>query len=106
VPGGAGFMGPEPGATFNLAATSIARETNRNYPAPIALLTAVAHGTSVPMDAALHIESCQFAKLLMDPVARNMMRTLFVNQGELDKLARRPQDAAPANLKTIGVVGA
>lgn len=106
VPGGAGFMGPEPGATFNLSATTIARETNRNYPAPIALLTAVAHGTAVPMDAALHIESCQFAKLLMDPVARNMMRTLFVNKGELDKLARRPQGSAPANLKTVGVVGA
>lgn len=106
VPGGAGFMGPEPGATFNLAATSIARETQRNYPAPIALLTAVAHGTAVPMDAALHIESCQFAKLLMDPVARNMMRTLFVNKGELDKLVNRPQNIAPAQLHTIGVVGA
>lgn len=106
VPGGAGFMTPEPGATFNLTATSIALETNRNYPAPIALLTAVAHGTAVPMDAALHIESCQFAKLLMDPVARNMMRTLFVNKGELDKLSRRPQDVAPAQLNCIGVIGA
>jgi len=106
VPGGAGFMEAEPGATFNLTATSIARETNRNYPAPIALLTAVAHGTAVPMDAALHIESCQFAKLLMDPVARNMMRTLFVNKGELDKLARRPQSVAPAQIASVGVVGA
>lgn len=106
VPGGAGFMEAEPGATFNLTATSIARETNRNYPAPIALLTAVAHGTAVPMDAALHIESCQFAKLLMDPVARNMMRTLFVNKGELDKLARRPSSVAPARITCVGVVGA
>ncbi len=106
VPGGAGFMGPEPGATFNLTATSIARETHRNLPAPIALLTSVAHGTAVPMDAALHIESCQFAKLLMDPVARNMMRTLFVSKGELDKLARRPQGIAAAELKVVGVVGA
>jgi len=106
VPGGAGFMGPEPGATFNLTATSLARETNRNYPAPIALLSAVAHGTAVPMDAALHIESCHFAKLLMDPVARNMMRTLFVNKGELDKLARRPHGIDTANLSRIGVVGA
>ncbi|MFV3411170.1 3-hydroxyacyl-CoA dehydrogenase NAD-binding domain-containing protein [Pseudomonas sp. NY15436] len=106
VPGGAGFMGPEPGATFNLTATSLARETNRNYPAPIALLSAVAHGTAVPMDAALHIESCQFAKLLMDPVARNLMRTLFVNKGELDKLSRRPHGIDTANLTRVGVVGA
>jgi len=106
VPGGAGFMGPEPGATFNLTATSLARETNRNYPAPIALLSAVAHGTAVPMDAALHIESCEFAKLLMDPVARNMMRTLFVNKGELDKLSRRPQGIDAGSLTRVGVVGA
>lgn len=106
APGGAGFMGPEPGATFNLTATQIARDTQRNYPAPIALLTAVARGTAVPMDAGLHVESCEFAKLLMDPVARNLMRTLFVSKGELDKLARRPQGIAPAGLKTVGVIGA
>lgn len=106
VPGGAGFMGPEPGATFNLAATRIAGETNRNYPASIALLTAVAHGTAVPIDSALHIESCQFAKLLRDPVARNLMRTMFVSKGELDKLARRPQGVAAKSFRQIGVVGA
>lgn len=106
LPGGSGFMEAEPGNTFNLAATRLANETQYNYPAPIALLTAVAHGTAVPMDAALHIESCEFAKLLMNPVARNMMRTLFVSKSDLDKLARRPQGIAGAVIKRVGVVGA
>src|SRR5690554_1242165 len=106
IPGGAGFMGPEPGQTYNLLATNIALETQRNYPAPIALLHAVARGTCVPIDAGLHIESCQFAKLLMDPVARNMIRTLFVNKGELEKLARRPEKVEAAQFKSVGVIGA
>jgi 3-hydroxyacyl-CoA dehydrogenase/enoyl-CoA hydratase/3-hydroxybutyryl-CoA epimerase len=106
VPGGASFFDADLGATYNLTATSIAKDTNRNYPAPIALLTVVARGAFLPMDAALHLESCHFARLVLDPVARNMVRTSFVSKGELDKLARRPKDVAPASLKQVGVVGA
>ncbi|MES2258459.1 MAG: 3-hydroxyacyl-CoA dehydrogenase NAD-binding domain-containing protein [Pseudomonadota bacterium] len=106
VPGGASFFDADLGATYNLTATSIAKDTNRNYPAPIALLTVVARGAFLPMDAALHLESCHFAKLVLDPVARNMVRTSFVSKGELDKLARRPKDIVPASLAQIGVIGA
>ena len=106
VPGGAGFADTELGNLYNLTATQIARDTGRNLPAPIALLTAVARGTAVPIDAGLHIEACEFAKLVMDPVACNMVRTLFVNKGELEKLSRRPHGIAPASLCKIGVIGA
>ncbi|MBK5123962.1 enoyl-CoA hydratase/isomerase family protein [Burkholderia sp. R-69980] len=106
VPGGAGFFDSDLANFFNLSATAIARDTQRNYPAPIALLTAVARGTAVPIDAGLHIESCQFAKLIMDPVACSMARTLFVSKGELDKLSRRPRDIAEFKPARIGVIGA
>ena len=106
VPGGAGFADVELGNLYNLTATHIARDTGRNLPAPIALLNAVARGTAVPIDAGLHIEACEFAKLVMDPTACNMVRTLFVNKGELEKLSRRPKDIAPASLGKIGVIGA
>ncbi|MFJ3370574.1 3-hydroxyacyl-CoA dehydrogenase NAD-binding domain-containing protein [Pseudomonas sp. NPDC086251] len=106
VPGGAGFADVELGNLFNLTATQIARDTGRNLPAPIALLRAVAHGTCVPIDAGLHIESCEFAKLVLDPTACNMVRTLFVNKGELEKLARRPKAVEPASIVKVGVVGA
>lgn len=106
VPGGSGFADVELGNLFNLTTTQIARDTARNLPAPIALLRAVAHGTCVPIDAGLHIESCEFAKLVLDPTACNMVRTLFVNKGELEKLTRRPPAIEPATITTVGVVGA
>lgn len=106
IPGGAGFADADLGGLYNFNATQIALNTARNLPAPIALLTAVARGTCVPFDAGLHIEACEFAKLVLDPTARNMVRTLFVSKGELDKLKRRPLDVAPATFSKIGVLGA
>ena len=106
VPGGAGFANEALGNLFNFTATSIAKETNRNLPAPIGALTAIARGTIVPFDAGMHIEACQFAKLVLDPTAVNMVRAMFVNKSELDKLVNRPKGIAPAKLATIGIIGA
>lgn len=106
VPGGASFFDADLGATYNLSATAIAGDTNRNYPAPIALLTVVSRGAFLPMEAALHLESCHFAKLVLDPTARNMVRTGFVSKGELDKLARRPKGIPAGKLARVGVIGA
>jgi len=106
IPGGGGFQTLELGQLYNLSATQISRDTQHNLPAPIALLSAVARGTAVPIDAGLHIEACNFAKLVLNPVARNIARTMFVSKGELDKGARRPQGAAPVSHRRIGVIGA
>jgi 3-hydroxyacyl-CoA dehydrogenase/enoyl-CoA hydratase/3-hydroxybutyryl-CoA epimerase len=106
IPGGSGFADASLGEFFNLAATTVARETNRNLPAPIGALTAIAHGTAVPIEAGLHIEAVEFGKLARDPVAVSMVRTLFVSKGELEKLKARPAGIEPAQLKTIGVIGA
>ncbi len=105
VPGGAGFFNAAITGFFNATATGISVKTQHNLPAPIALLTAVAHGTSVPMDAGLRIEARQFTKLLMDPVARNMMRTSFISRAGCDKLERRPQNVETFKPKLIGVIG-
>ncbi len=106
IPGGGGFSTTELGQLYNLTATQISRDTNHNQPAPIALLNAVARGTAVPIDAGLHIEACNFAKLVLNPVARNTVRTLFLHKGEIDKLVRRPKGIPSANYTRIGVIGA
>ncbi len=106
VPGGAGFFDQDIAGFFNATATSISAKTQHNLPAPIALLTAVAHGTAIPMDAGLRIESRQFTKLFIDPTARNIMRTNFVSKGECDKLARRPKGIARFVPHCIGIIGA
>jgi len=60
----------------------------------------------VPMDAALRIESNYFAQLLLDPVSRNLIRTMFIHKGKADKLARRPEGVPTSRVATLGVLGA
>lgn len=106
IPGGSGFGDAALGEFFNMATTAVARETNRNFPAPLAALVAITHGAAVPMDAGLDIEAVEFAKLICNPIAVNLIRTMFVSKGELEKLKARPAGIEPASLKTIGVIGA
>jgi len=106
VPGGAGMASPAVAQTFMVGTALTARTTQRNYPAPLAILSAVYEGTQLPIDAGLEIESKYFGQLLAGPVARNLMRTMFVNKGLADKLARRPQGPAKTQVKKLGVLGA
>ncbi|MCC5862702.1 MAG: enoyl-CoA hydratase/isomerase family protein [Gammaproteobacteria bacterium] len=106
VPGGAGAMHPRAAQTFMVGAAMVAKETRHNYPAPIAILSSVFEGTIVPMDTALKIESRYFTKLLADPVAKNMVRTLFVNKQKADKLAYRPADVPQLRVQKLGILGA
>ncbi|MEL7310057.1 MAG: 3-hydroxyacyl-CoA dehydrogenase NAD-binding domain-containing protein [Pseudomonadota bacterium] len=106
VPGGAGLMHPGSIQTLMVGSALIAKETNHNYPAPIAILSCVYEGTVLPIDAGLDIESKYFVTLLMDPVSRNMTRTLFINKGAADKLVRRPQGVEKTQVTKLGMLGA
>ena len=86
--------------TFQPAA--IGAKTQYNYPAPIAILDCIFEGTMMPFDKALRLESKYFAKLLCDPVSRNLIRTTFINKGEAMKLARRPKDVPAFEGEQIG----
>jgi 3-hydroxyacyl-CoA dehydrogenase/enoyl-CoA hydratase/3-hydroxybutyryl-CoA epimerase len=106
VPGGAGAMTPKNAQNFMVGASLLAGKTQHNYPAPIAALSAIYEGCITPIDTGLNIESQYFATLLAGPVARNMMRTLFVNKGAADKLSRRPQGIQKTPVKKLGILGA
>ncbi len=82
------------------------RETQGNYPAAEAILSAVYEGLQLPMDLALKVESRYFAKILRSKEAAAMIRTLFISMQELNKGARRPADVPPTKLKKVGVIGA
>ena len=77
-----------------------------NMNAPKAILSAVYEGTQVPMDTAIRIESKYFAKVVSDPQAGNMIRSLFVSKQAAEKGARRPKGVAPMPTKKIGMLGA
>ena len=80
--------------------------TQHNYPAPIGALSAVYEGCITPIDQGLDIESQYFGELVSGVVARNMMRSLFVNKGAADKLVRRPAGIEKCKVTKLGVLGA
>lgn len=106
VPGGVGCLAEHAIASFQAGTSRTARSTNRNYPAPLAILSSVFEGTQLPIEAGLRVESKYFAKLLVDPVARNLMRTMFVNKGAAEKLARRPPEVPRTSVRRLGILGA
>ncbi len=82
------------------------RALHPKYPAPHAIMAAVRDGVGLAFNAGLVIESRQFARLMTSSVARNIIRTRFVNKGLADKGARRPAGFAKFEPKVIGVIGA
>ncbi|KVL37233.1 3-hydroxyacyl-CoA dehydrogenase NAD-binding domain-containing protein [Burkholderia sp. MSMB1835] len=106
IPGGAGPLASHAAQTFVAGTALTAANTNGNYPAPLAILSCVYEGTQVTIDVGLRIETKYFGKLLADPVARNLTRTLFINQGAANKLAARPQGVPKSNVSKLGVLGA
>lgn len=109
-----GFMLPETDgllkqatAGFFTAATArLSAKYGENYPAPIAILACLFEGLQAPFDKALLVESRYFAKLVTDPVARNIIRTTFINKGLAEKGARRPPGYAKRKVERLAVLGA
>lgn len=106
VPGGAGAMAPHAMENFSLGLAKVRRDTQDNYPAPTAIMSAVYEGTQVPIDRGLSIEQGYFGQLLTGPVARNLMRTMFINRNAARKLTRRPHAIEKAPVRRLGVIGA
>jgi 3-hydroxyacyl-CoA dehydrogenase/enoyl-CoA hydratase/3-hydroxybutyryl-CoA epimerase len=101
-----GLMSPSTAQTFMGGNALIAKNTRHNYPAPIAAQSAMFEGCVTSFDDGLKIESQYFGTLLAGPVARNMMRSLFVNKGKADKLARRPEGVEKSKVGKLGILGA
>jgi len=106
VPGGSNPAQPNIMQAFMVGTALVAKQTHLNFPAPAEILSAVYEGVQVPIDLGLKLESKHFGKLLAGPVARNLMRTMFVNKGLADKLDRRPAGVPKSQVKKLGILGA
>ena len=72
-----------------------------HYPAYEAILACVAEGLRMPMDAAVRWEMDIFVELIRDPVAGNMVRTLFLDRQKAGK--QKPGNAVKdARVAAIG----
>lgn len=106
VPGGAGTLDANYRNTF-MGANAMTRASGfGNYPAPELILATLYEGLQLPMDKALKVEARNLTRLMLDPVAGNMIRTLFINKGAADKLAARPEGIARQAFTRIAVIGA
>ncbi|MDP2132056.1 MAG: 3-hydroxyacyl-CoA dehydrogenase NAD-binding domain-containing protein [Sulfuritalea sp.] len=105
IPGG----GPSTpgGMQMLMAANAMLREkTCDNYPAPKHILSCVYEGLSTNIDTGLAIEARYFTNLVMSPVSKNMIRSLFFGMQEANKLASRPAGVPQQKYSRIGMLGA
>ena len=84
----------------------VSGQTNLNYPAQRHILSCLYEGLQLPMDAALRVEARYFAKTLLTPQARGMVRSLFVSMQALAKGGNRPAGFVPYEVKKVAVIGA
>ncbi len=89
-----------------VAPAMLMKKTRGLYPAPEAALSAMVEGAQVDYDTATRIESRYLAKLMVGPVARNMINTFFFNMNAIRSGQSRPKDVPRWKPTKVGILGA
>ena len=105
MPGG-GPNSPQVSQMLAVAPAMLVEKTRGLYPAPEAILSAMAEGAYVDFDTAMRIESRYLAKLATGPVAKNMISAFFFNLNAIKSGASRPKDVPKWRPAKVGILGA
>ncbi|MCB9683206.1 MAG: enoyl-CoA hydratase/isomerase family protein [Alphaproteobacteria bacterium] len=105
-PGGSPATSPDVANLFMAAAALFQAKTYGRYPAGKAILSCVNEGLRLGIDDGLLVEKRYFVELILDPVAGNMIRTMFLSMQDARKLVRRPADVPRLEVAKVGVLGA
>ncbi|PZO11415.1 MAG: 3-hydroxyacyl-CoA dehydrogenase [Burkholderiales bacterium] len=105
IPGGTP-ANPKIAGMLTVAPAVLKQKTRGLYPAPEAALAAMAEGAMVDYDTATRIESRYLAKLIVSPVARNMINMFFFNMNAIKGGHSRPKDVPRYKPKKVGILGA
>ena len=105
IPGGTP-ANPKVAGMLTVAPAMLKQKTRGLYPAPEAALAAMAEGALVDFDTALRIESRYLARLIVSPVAKNMINTFFFNMNAIKSGQSRPKDISRFKPKKVGILGA
>lgn len=81
IPGGTPSS-PAVAAMLPITTAMLQQRTHGNYPAPEAILSAAVESTQVDFDTAMRVESRYLTRLIVDPVAKNLIGTLFFQARE------------------------
>ncbi|MDM7943021.1 MAG: 3-hydroxyacyl-CoA dehydrogenase NAD-binding domain-containing protein [Hydrogenophaga sp.] len=105
IPGGTP-SNPKIAGMLTVAPAMLKQKTRGLYPAPEAALAAMAEGAMVDFDTATRIESRYLARLIVSPVARNMINTFFFNMNAIRGGQSRPKDVPRFKPGKVGILGA
>jgi 3-hydroxyacyl-CoA dehydrogenase/enoyl-CoA hydratase/3-hydroxybutyryl-CoA epimerase len=86
------------------AAVGIDDDRLTHYPAYKAIIQSVVGGWLKPMDDACRWEMDCFVRLIQDPVAGNLVRTLFLNRQRATKVLARGTAGRPRRLAVAGPI--
>lgn len=105
MPGGTP-SNPKVAGMLSVAPAVLKQKTRGLYPAPEAALAAMVEGAQVDFDTALRIESRYLAKLIVSPVAKNMINTFFFNMNAIKGGQSRPKWEGRFRPTKVGILGA
>jgi 3-hydroxyacyl-CoA dehydrogenase/enoyl-CoA hydratase/3-hydroxybutyryl-CoA epimerase len=105
MPGGTPSS-PRIAGMLSVAPAVLKQKTRGLYPAPEYALAAMVEGAQVDFDTALRIESRYLAKLIVTPVAKNMINTFFFNMNAIKSGQSRPKDVPRYKPQKVGILGA
>jgi 3-hydroxyacyl-CoA dehydrogenase/enoyl-CoA hydratase/3-hydroxybutyryl-CoA epimerase len=103
IPGG-GPLDARVAPAFVVGNTLLQAKTFHNMPAPLCIQSCIYEGCQLPIDKGLRIESKYMATLSRSPVARGMIRTLFVNKTKAEKGMHRPAGFEPFQCRKLGLM--
>ena len=105
MPGG-GPDSPKIAASLAVAPAMMKKTSRGLYPAPEYALCAMVEGAQVDFDTALRIESRYLARLIVNPVAKNMINTFFFNMNAIKSGQSRPKGVPRYKPSRVGILGA
>ncbi len=105
MPGGTPAS-PKVAGMLAVAPAMLKRKTRGLYPAPEAALAAMVEGAQVDFDTAMRIESRHLARVLVGPVAKNMINTFFFNLNAVQSGQSRPPVPQRFRPQQVGILGA
>lgn len=89
-----------------VAPAMLVEKTHGLYPAPEAIMAAMAEGALVDFDTALRIESRYLVRLAVGQVAKNLITAFFFNLNAIKSGASRPKDCPRWKPTKVGILGA
>jgi 3-hydroxyacyl-CoA dehydrogenase/enoyl-CoA hydratase/3-hydroxybutyryl-CoA epimerase len=94
------------GLLFRKTREGILKQTGGHYPAPLVALEVIEEAWSLPVEAALEVESRRIGEVFGGEVQRNLLRIFFWTEEVKKETGVEAPSVAPRPVRNVGVLGA